>query len=169
MSVPPVDVRRVLAGEWAELRELRLHALASDPLAFGSTLEEERRLDEARWRDRAERGASSESSAQWVAQTADGARVGTIVAALVEDQLHLFSMWVAPEHRGRGVGARLLGAAIDWTTASFPGRSVLLDVNPRQDAARALYERFGFRRTGRERPLGHTAGEVVEEMVRGGA
>lgn len=159
-------VRRARASEWPELRELRLRALRADPLAFGGTLAEELALPEARWVERADRGATSATSGNWVAEDRTGGLVGSSVLAEVDGEVHLFAMWVDPHHRRAGLGGRLLDAALAWGDHAFPGRVVRLEVNPRQASAVALYRSRGFRATGTRRPLGHQDGEWVEEMVR---
>ncbi len=164
-SAPNVVIRRSTAKEWVALREMRLRALRLDPLAFGSTFDEEVNLDSARWRERARSGATSTQSCQLVAAGPDGRLVGSVVVAEAEGELNVFAMWVDPAARGRGTGGRLLDAALKWTTETFPGRSLRLEVNPRQREAVRLYESRGFLATGSSRPLGHTAGETRIEMV----
>lgn len=166
---PPPLVRRVVPSEWKALRELRLRSLRVDPQAFGATLAEEERLEEARWIERAHRGATSPVSAQWVADDATDGLVGSSVLAEVDGQVHVFAMWVDPRFRGTGLGGRLLDAALAWGGHAFPGRTYQLEVNPRQTAAVRLYESRGFRRTGGQRTLGPTDGEWRIEMVRPGA
>jgi RimJ/RimL family protein N-acetyltransferase len=57
-------------------------------------------------------------------------------------------MSVAPEWRGRGVGSALLAEAFRW--ASWAGvEKVSLTVYPHNEAARALYRKFGFEEEGR--------------------
>jgi putative acetyltransferase len=56
-------------------------------------------------------------------------------------------MMVAPEWRGRGVGTALMEAAIDWCRRSGVEK-LELSVYPDNDAARALYAKFGFREEG---------------------
>ncbi|WP_210435493.1 hypothetical protein [Saccharopolyspora sp. ASAGF58] len=51
-----VLVRRVIDSELNALREARLHALAADPDAFGSTLDRERAEPMEFWRARLARG-----------------------------------------------------------------------------------------------------------------
>lgn len=159
-------VRRVVASEWQALRKLRLAALGSDPLAFGSTLAKESDLPDQRWRERATVEAESATSSQWVAEDSSGGLVGSIIIAQVQDQVYVFGMWVAPAHRGEGIGSRLLDCGLAWASATFPGRELRLDVNPRQTRAVLLYESRGFRRSGPDRPLGHTPGESRYEMTR---
>jgi ribosomal-protein-alanine N-acetyltransferase len=55
---------------------------------------------------------------------------------------------VRSDWAGRGLGARLLIDALD-AAIEAELRSVLLEVRPSNSSALALYERFGFRQTGR--------------------
>jgi len=162
---PRVVIRRSRSSEWKALRALRLRALETDPLAFGSTLAEEAGLDEGRWRSRAARDSESTTTSQWVAEDVSGRLIGSAVVAEVEGKVFLFAMWVETRFRGQGVGGRLLDRALAWARSAFPGQDVYLDVNPRQVAAVHLYESRGFRRSAADRPLGHTGGESRYAMV----
>jgi RimJ/RimL family protein N-acetyltransferase len=59
-----------------------------------------------------------------------------------------FGMFVVSSHRGRGVGAALLSEALRWGH-SYGIERVELTVYPHNDAAIALYRRFGFVEEGR--------------------
>jgi L-phenylalanine/L-methionine N-acetyltransferase len=59
-----------------------------------------------------------------------------------------FGMFVVSSHRGRGVGAALLSEALRWGR-SYGVERVELSVYPHNDAAIALYRRFGFVEEGR--------------------
>lgn len=77
-----------------------------------------------------------------------------------------FGMFVAAAARGRGVGAALLAEALRWA-AEVGVRKVELSVYPDNEAARALYARFGFAEEGRlvrhsQRPDG-----FVDEIMMG--
>lgn len=159
-------VRRVRADDWEALKALRLRALRTDPQAFGGTLAEEEALPASRWSERARQAATSPVSGQWIAEDAAGGLVGSCVLTELEGRVHVFAMWVDPSVRGRGVGGRLLDAALAWGDHALPGREVQLEVNPRQTTAVQLYEARGFHRTGGRRSLGHMEGEWRIEMVR---
>ncbi len=58
----------------------------------------------------------------------------------------LYDIVVDPEHRGRGVGLKLLDAVLAELTARGAPR-VLLSTAQRNEAAQRLFERAGFRRT----------------------
>jgi SagB-type dehydrogenase family enzyme len=60
---------------------------------------------------------------------------------------YLISLWVAPEARGRGIGAALVGAAAAWARGAGL-RRLVLDVGVHNAAARRLYEGQGFLATG---------------------
>ena len=164
-SASRIEIRRARVDEWRTIRRLRLRALREDPLAFGSTYAREEAFDDSVWIERTEHGARSAESSQWVALDSRGNLLGLATVAEVDGNDHLFGMWVAPESRRRGIGTRLLDRATDWSRSTHPGRPLILEVNPQQAAAVALYESRGFQYTGVERPLGHTEGQVVREMV----
>lgn len=158
-------MRRVRKEEWRAVRDLRLKSLASDPLAFGSTLERERAFPDDLWQERTAREATSSDSSTWVASGPSGRLIGMAAAVEVEGTPHIFGMWVEPAFRGRGVGGRLLDIALRWVRRTRPGSEVRLSVNPSQSVASALYRSRGFHPTGSFRPLGHTEGIEVQELV----
>jgi GNAT superfamily N-acetyltransferase len=135
-------------------REVRLAALQDAPYAFGSTYERERTTDEKSWRERLANRAQ-------LAAELDAEIVGT-AAGIASDKTSaaLISMWVAPRARGRGVGARLVNAVLDW--AKDQGYStVLLWVTDGNAVAERLYERCGFARTGAVQPV-HPSEPLLE-------
>jgi ribosomal protein S18 acetylase RimI-like enzyme len=80
----------------------------------------------------------------WVADTAEGWvadtwRVGDRVSELE-------SISVLPEHRGAGIGSRLLGD-VDEEFARLGVEDVIIGVLPGNTDARRLYERRGFKPT----------------------
>jgi ribosomal protein S18 acetylase RimI-like enzyme len=163
---PLVRIRRVEPAEWKAYRDLRLEALRSDPLAFGSTLEREQGFSEEQWRDRITRDSPVSPSATWAAVDRADGFVGIVVAARVDGAFHVFAMRVAPELRRKGIGGRLLDAALEWVDRVAPGNEIWLEVNPREVAAVGLYGSRGFRPTGRTSALEHSPGERVNEMIR---
>jgi len=160
-----VEIRRLRPEEWSAHRELRLKALATDPLAFGSTLVREEAFADELWKARTVRGAASNDTALFVADAGSEGLVGMVAIALLEGQWHVFAMWVEPGRRGEGIGGRLLDAGLNWFRARTSGEPLHLGVNPRQGDAVRLYENRGFRRTGGSSPLGHADGEMTVSMV----
>jgi ribosomal protein S18 acetylase RimI-like enzyme len=74
----------------------------------------------------------------------------------------VWGMWVEPESRGHGVGARLLGELLDRARARTDDRTVLLHVTEGNDGARHLYESHGFVATGEWEPLREGSGLQIE-------
>jgi L-phenylalanine/L-methionine N-acetyltransferase len=75
-------------------------------------------------------------------------------------------MMVAPEWRGRGVGSALMEAAIAWCRESGVEK-LELSVYPDNDAARALYAKFGFHEEGRLTGRSKKAIGYRDEIVMG--
>jgi len=69
------------------------------------------------------------------------------VGAVSRSACQLQGVWVAPEHRGQGIGQRGTAAVVEYArTAIAP--VVSLYVNDYNAAARAAYERVGFQQVG---------------------
>jgi ribosomal protein S18 acetylase RimI-like enzyme len=166
MNESSILIRTVEPTDWEAYRDLRLRALTTDPLAFGSTFEREQAFTEDRWRERLSRGALPVPRTTWAAEEGRSGFVGMVVAARIGGAIHIFGMWVAPEFRGRGIGGRLLDTALSWITNVAPGSPVQLEVNPRELAAVHLYQSRGFRATGKSAALEHSPGERVIELIR---
>jgi ribosomal protein S18 acetylase RimI-like enzyme len=139
-------IRRLLPGEGAAFRQIRLAAMRLDEATFGSTLAEE--LDKLDiWFE--ERIAVD---GVFVAER-DGAIIGVLgvsqnTAAKERHKALLYSMFVLPEGRGRGLGGALIAAALAYAAEIV--ESVQLVVVSTNTAAIALYERAGFERYGLE-------------------
>jgi ribosomal protein S18 acetylase RimI-like enzyme len=72
-------------------------------------------------------------------------------------------MWVDPAWRSHGVGRRLLDAVVVW--AGERGLRCHLDVTVGNDAARRLYEGYGFVATGGTEPLREGSAHRCARMV----
>jgi GNAT superfamily N-acetyltransferase len=155
-----VEVRRVHAAEWKQLREVRLRALADAPEAFESTLEREAAFPEDVWRQRAQ-GASA--SANFIAR-ADGVAVGmaAVIAEPDPGRVQLVGMWVDPQHRRRGVAQALIGHAVRWSR-EHQARELIAWVAESNTAARTLYACVGFRPEGGRQPL--PSNPAVDEVL----
>lgn len=78
-----------------------------------------------------------------------------------------FGMMVATDGRGRGIGSALLQAAIDWAR-QHGAHKVALQVWPHNEAAIALYRKFGFEEEGRlRRHYPRQNGELWDAIVMG--
>lgn len=165
LGKPGRVVRAVRADEWARAKDLRLEALRDPaaPVAYLETYEDAIGRPDSFWRERTERSAEGTSARQFVAESADGGWVGSVVV-LVErrgaadalggvsayDQAHLVAVYVRPEHRGSGLLEELFDAATAWAWSLAEPRveRVRLYVDERNGRARAAYRKLGFEPTG---------------------
>ena len=139
-------IQRMGPGDAARVRAVRLRALRDAPDAYWTTADEEAQTTLDEWRDRLTRP----DRATFVA-TLNGTDVGLVVGEPHYEDVAdagLYSMWVAPEVRGQGVGERLIHAVIGWAR-SEGYRCLRLEVADANPPAVALYERMGFTPTGR--------------------
>ena len=76
--------------------------------------------------------------------------VGYLILSRYVDAWHVMNLAVAPEHRRRGVASALLVRLFD-ETRDDADRGYTLEVRVSNEAAIALYERFGFKSSGLRR------------------
>ena len=76
-----------------------------------------------------------------------GMILGYGIVTLEKDRAHILNLCVRPESQGRGLGTRLLQRLLDLARGAG-ARYVILEVRPSNYAARTLYQRMGFVRSG---------------------
>ena len=159
-------VRRLIAADAAPLRQLRLNALVETPESFGSSYEEEHTLTLADIRE-------------WISPANDGAMFGVFLGEAlagivgvgrqrklkVRHKAHIWSMYVAPAERGRGLGRMLMHAAINHARTMRGIRQVQLSVTANNVAASALYASLGFTLYGHEREALCVNGKLYDEAL----
>lgn len=98
---------------------------------------------------------------------ASGLIVGHLTVELRPYGVAEVGMLVAATWRRQGVGTRLLGAGVDWARGAG-AHKVALQVWPHNDAALALYRRFGFVEEGLlRRHYRRHSGECWDAVVMG--
>lgn len=110
---------------------------------------------------------ASETAHSLLAVDAEGVMVGNLGIQLHGYGVAELGMLVSSAWRGKGVGSALLEAAIEW--ARFVGaHKVALQHWPTNEAAAALYEKFGFVEEGRlYRHYRRRSGELWDAVIRG--
>jgi ribosomal protein S18 acetylase RimI-like enzyme len=151
-------------GNVDTFKTIRLRALQSDPIAFGSTYAKESKLTDEEWVERSQRW-SSEGSIGYLAF--DGENACGIVACYPDEKdsqrAHVVSMWVDPAWRRAGVGAVLINGLTAWAS-SRKMRELILMVTHVNTGAIDFYERLGFRKTGKTEPYPNDPAITEYEM-----
>lgn len=153
---PAWAVRRVRPDDWPRLKALRLEALHDTPMGYLERYEDALLIAEEGWQHRARRGSENGDSAQFVAESADGSLLGTMVGFPDAAEPHvvwLAAVYVNPAWRGRtrAVADALLDAVVTWARGRNASR-MLLEVHEANAPARTFYRRRGFLETGKARP-----------------
>ena len=147
MSESELDPTRLVPGDAARYRALMLQAYALHPDAFTSSAAERSVLPLSWWEQR----LNGEVLAHEIIL---GVRSGDQLAGVVglsfdqrEKARHkatLFGMVVAADFRRRGLGGKLVGAALVRARARPGIKLVQLTVTQGNQSAQALYEHHGF-------------------------
>jgi RimJ/RimL family protein N-acetyltransferase len=147
-----MEARRLGEAEVEALWKLRLHALETQPEAFGESAEEHRQTSIESYASRLRSGGDENFV---IGAFVDSELVGMVgfYRELRLKRRHrggIWGMFVAPSNRSRGIGRALLDEALR-RAATIPGlRCVHLSVAATQASARRLYSNAGFRSYGIE-------------------
>ena len=156
----PVTVRRADAADFDAW-----FALYQSVAAEGRWIGGELPVDRESRRNRFLVELDSADDAVFIAEL-DAVAVGTINVD-VRRGIASLGMLVDAEHRGHGVGAALLTAAVRWSK-DRGAHKMRLEVWPHNGAARSLYRKFGFRDEGYlRRHYRRRNGELWDAVVMG--
>jgi len=149
-----VQIRPLTEVDALAWRELRLRMLREHPDVFGSAYEEQVSWPLERFAARLGDGTAADSVL--LGALVDGRLVGSAAlgredGAKVRHKAGIYSVYVAPEVRGRGVGRALLEHVIDRARQVGDIEQLQLAVTTHNAAARGLYAALGFETYGVER------------------
>lgn len=160
-----VEVRLLMPADAEQWWQLRLEALEREPRAFGASPEEHRRrtIDDTRAR------LSPTDDAFVLGAFVDGRLCGTV--GLYREQgiktrhkAMIWTMYVDPACRGRGIGRQLMEALI-VRARTIPGiEQIGLAVSLTQPAARTLYSSLGFQLWGLEHGALKVGDDYIDEQ-----
>ncbi|MBW4484808.1 MAG: GNAT family N-acetyltransferase [Tildeniella torsiva UHER 1998/13D] len=143
-----MEIRLLTSEDLVAYRDLRLYALRESPTAFVSSYEQEARLSLADFADRLH--TNNDAGGGVFGAFSDRPQLIGMLGFSRETRLKrlhvgtLWSMYVLPEFRGQGVGARLLDSAIAHARRLDGLRQLTLSVTASNVAASALYRSRGF-------------------------
>ncbi|MDV3124831.1 GNAT family N-acetyltransferase [Mycobacterium sp. 21AC1] len=157
MTAPPnPQVARLTDADWRVFSTVRLRALWDSLGSDDPQYLRESAFTSAQWRRRLREQAQ-------FAAIVDGAAVGLIGAQQENPQtVYLYSLWLDPGARGRGLAHGLITAAVEWATTRR-AHTVRLRVAADNTVARAIYESVGFTITNSETAAAH--GELAMTLT----
>ena len=153
------SVVELTSDDWAELKEVRLRALADAPDSFSAVLADVTDLPDDAWRSR----LTPEHPTYVVRDAGTTVAMAGGFAPPDSPVAWVWGMWTAPEARGRGHSTALLHTVIGW--AQQLGRTPHLHVTEGNEAARRLYTDHGFEPTGAWEPLRPGSHLRIEELA----
>lgn len=156
-----IEIKKLSEKNWKEFRELRLEALNTDPAAFGSSFEEEVLFSQKEWKKRIH---------DILFATFNNKPVGMIVYVF-EEKLkikhiaNIYGVFVKKEFRGQKIGEQLIKNAISVISKRKDIIKIKLNVNPDQKSAVKLYEKYGFKITGKYSKELYVCGNFYDELI----
>ncbi len=150
------------------IKRVRLRSLADAPYAFGlKSFEEEAALPDAHWHQLASQVGGQDP--QWRDRCAsfvvldgdDDDACGTATCYLcpsVPRRAYFTAAWIDPCYRRRGLGQRLVDAAVAWAAARGADH-LRLWVDGTNPEAAEFYRALGFVATGENRPVSEGASD----------
>ena len=156
-----IQVEKLTPDRWKDCRELRLEALQNDPLAFGSSYEEEKFITQDEWKRRIQNALFALSNDK---------PIGMIVYIInnrikTKHIAHIFGAYIKKDYRGQGFGKKLIESALQMIQDDENVSKIKLTVNAEQKAAIKLYKTYGFELVGRLRQELKVANKFYDELI----
>lgn len=156
------EIVELTKDDWQQLRDLRLQALKNAPRAFDQTVEEASAQSESEWKHKLTTG-------RYFCAKEGGKLVGMV--CVVKDKgekrehvLNVYSVYVAPEARGKGVAKALFDRVMQEASDGVT-KKIRLQVASDNESAKGLYENFGFQQVGFLKGELNVDGSFVDELV----
>jgi len=140
-----IIIKKIPFTQWKVYKKIRLEALRKEPLAFGSSFEEEKNLSAKEWKKRIKSTLFAFSEKK---------PVGMIVYNFhprkkLKHTASIYGVYVTKKCRRGGVGKKLMQAAFSQILKKRGIVKINLGVTPEQKAAITLYKSLGFKIVGK--------------------
>ena len=159
----PITIRQLEVDDAEAYAKLRREMLLDSPLAFASSPSDDLFASLETTREQLRRAPESVIFGAFDPDLAGAVGLYRDRHVKSSHKAHLWGMFVAPDHRRRGIAADLLNVTLQYARDLTDVTWVQLSVSSAAPAARKLYERSGFRLWGTEpEALRHDGQAVVE-------
>jgi ribosomal protein S18 acetylase RimI-like enzyme len=139
-----IEIKQLPPERWQDYQKLRLEALKADPIAFGSSYEEEISRPEEFWRNRIGNMFFAVENNRPVGMV----RYAFETRVKNKHVAGIYAMYVDKEFRNQGIGKRLMEGVISLIAENKDIHKIRLSVTPEQIYAVKLYEHYGFKSVG---------------------
>lgn len=139
-----VSIRQITENDWREFAQVRLKALQTDPLVFGSNYEKESQMTEAEWRSRlrAKDNAIFLLYAGYEPIGVTGVSVDrndpTKKTAL------LWGSWLAPGFRRKGLSELMYQTRINWAKQQPTVEKIIVSHRASNVSSKYANQKHGF-------------------------
>ena len=150
MTENKIAIRQLGAEDWEIYRDLRLHALKTEPGVFSSNYARESAFTKDEWVERIAVGGKAAfglfDDRNLVGIT------GIVRMDGIEDapEVVLVASYILPEYRGRGLSRYFYEARLNWAASQGNIKTVIVSHRESNDASRRANQAFGFVKTGVE-------------------
>jgi RimJ/RimL family protein N-acetyltransferase len=139
-----VSIRQLNENDWREFSQVRLKALKTDPLVFGSNYEKESQFTEADWRSRLQ----AKDSAVFMLFENETPIGITGVSVFRDDPTNRTAMfwgsWLEPDFRGKGLSEMIYRARIDWAQRHPTVERIIVAHRASNLASKYANQKHGF-------------------------
>lgn len=143
-----IEIRRLNENDWIAFSRVRLKALQTDPLVFGSNYEKESRFTETDWRSR----LRANDNAIFLLYDGETPIGMTCVSVDRDDPTGktaiLWGSWLAPEYRGRKLSELMYRTRIEWAKRQQRVEKIIVSHRASNLVSKRSNQKHGFILTG---------------------
>lgn len=139
-----IAIRHLNEDDWRLLAQVRLKALKTDPLVFGSNYEYESKFTEADWKSR----LTTNNSAIFMLFDEETPIGMTSISVDREDASGktalLWGSWLEPEYRGKGLSNLIYKTRIEWAKSQPEIEKIIVSHRASNVASKYANQKHGF-------------------------
>jgi RimJ/RimL family protein N-acetyltransferase len=162
-----IFIRQLTENDWREFSQIRLKALQTDPLVFGSNYEKESQMTEAEWRSRLQ-AKDNAIFLIYENETPIGMTGVSVDRNDPTKKTALFwGSWLAPNFRGKGLSELVYQARIKWAKEQPTVEKIIVSHRASNLASKRANQKHGFVLTHKNEKVwtdGATEDEIFYEL-----